>query len=212
MAELPLTRILAPPEKQAAIRDAIRAVTVAPGGARVAMLEDAQALTVLLSDPSVSAPIYTLPKPVSLETVTELVARHLEERAEGRGLLLINFDEAGAVAGYRDIQVWPEWAACELGGAIRPDCQGAGAGGAGAAAAFGWLFEKIGVDLICETAALDNERTARLLERIGFSCKGEIESALPGGGTRPSRYWKMTRAEWAARRGRFTSVWPAARE
>lgn len=200
MTTIPLTRIAAPPEKQAAIRNAVRAVATAPGGARVATIEDAEALTAMLADPAVADPIYTLPKPITLDSVTAFIARHLEERDDGRGLLLIGVDEAGAVAGYHDIQVWPEWAACELGGAIRPDRQGAGAGIAGAAAAFDWMFEEIGVDLICETAALDNVRTARLLERIGFTDKGEIESALPGGGARPSRYWELTRRQWEARR------------
>ncbi|HXI86843.1 MAG TPA: GNAT family protein, partial [Parvularculaceae bacterium] len=169
---------------------------------RAAELADAEALTAMLADPAVSAPVYTLPKPITLETVAAFIARHLEEREAGRGLLLIGLDEIGAVAGYHDIQIWPEWAASELGGAIRPDRQSAGAGGPGAAAAFDWLFEVIGVDLICETAALDNIRTARLLERIGFVSKGEIESALPGGGARASRYWELTRGEWQARRER----------
>ena len=62
--------------------------------------------------------------------------------------------------------------------------------------AFDWLFEIIGVDLICETAALDNIRTARLLERLGFVEKGVIESELVGGETRPSRYWEMSNTAW----------------
>jgi RimJ/RimL family protein N-acetyltransferase len=105
-------------------------------------------------------------------------------------------DDENTVAAYHDIQFWPQWAACELGGAIRIDRQGAGAGVGGAATAFNWLFDVIGVDLICETAALDNHRTARLLEKLGFMFQGQIESALPGGGTRPSKCWEMTKEAW----------------
>jgi len=109
---------------------------------------------------------------------------------------MISVDDRGEAHGYHDFQFWPQWSACELGGAIRADRQSAGQGSTGAMAAFNWLFEVIGVDLICETAALDNVRTARLLERIGFSYKGEIESKLPGGGLRPSRYWELGKADW----------------
>lgn len=199
MAELPLTQSAADEAKQARIRAAVRATEAIPALARIALPEDVGALTEFLADPAVSAPIYTLPKPINRGTVAAFVDRHLAERDRGEGLLLVSVDENGAVNAYHDIQVWPQWSACELGGAIRPDRQGAGLGGAGAAAAFAWLFDVIGVDLVCETAALDNARTARLLERIGFTCKGRIESRLPGGGTRPSRYWELTKADWQRR-------------
>ena len=80
---------------------------------------------------------------------------------------MISTDEDGRASAYQDITIWPQWAACELGGAIRRDRQNTGHGSSGATIAFRWLFEVIGIDLICETAALDNVRTARLLERIG---------------------------------------------
>jgi len=199
MAELPLTRLAAHEGKQAQIRAAVRRAEDIAGVARIARTEDAEALTVLLADPRVSAPIYTLPKKINRDTVAAFIDRHLAERERGDGLLLVSFDEGGAASAYHDIQVWPEWAACELGGAIRPDQQNAGRGSASAAMVFGWLFGVIGVDLICETAALDNVRTAHLLERIGFAYKGEIESKLPGGSVRPSRCWELTKADWLAR-------------
>lgn len=153
----------------------------------------------LIADPRVSDPIYTLPKPPTLEAARAFIEHHIEEQRRGEGLLILDVDERGAVAGYHDIQFWPKWAACELGGAIRPDQQGSGSGTAGAAMAFDWLFDVIGVELICETAALDNIRTRKLLLRLGFRLIGEIESELPGGGVRPSLYFEMTRAEWIAR-------------
>lgn len=154
------------------------------------------AFLALIADPRISGPIYTLPKPPTLDAARAFIARHAEERLRGEGLLILDFDETGDVAGYHDIQFWPEFAACELGGAIRTDRQGAGRGGAGAAAAFDWLFSEIGVELICETAAIDNIRTKKLLERLGFRLVGEIESDLPAGGVRPSLYFELTRAEW----------------
>lgn len=197
MAAIPLTRHAASAEKAAAIRAAVRAVALAPDGRRtVATVADAARFFELIRDPSVSAPIYTLPKPVTLASARAFIERHVEEHARGEGLLILDLDEAGAVAGYHDIQFWPDWSAAELGGAIRPDRQNAGHGGAGASAAFEWLFGVIGVDLVCETAALDNIRTHRLLDRIGFRRLREIDSDLPGGGVRRSLYFEMTRAEW----------------
>ena len=200
MTKIPLTRHAAAPEKADAIRAAVRkAAFPATGRRRLASCGDAAAFLALIADPRVSDPVYTLPKPPTLEAAQAFIARHEGELQRGEGLLLFEFDAEDAIAAYHDIQIWPQWAAAEIGGAIRPDLQGAGVGGAGAAAAFDWLFDDIGVDLICETAALDNIRTRKLLERIGFRLIGEIESELPGGGVRPSLYFEMTRAEWIAR-------------
>lgn len=199
MGGIPITRNSAPPEKQASIRNAVRTCCGFRGfaGASVIATPDhAPAFYRLVADPKVHGPIYTLPKPVTLESANAFIRRHAEERERGEGVLLISLDENGEATGYQDVQVWPQWAACELGGAIRPDLQGKGAGGAGAAAAFQWLFEDIGVDLICETAALDNHRTHRLLKRIGFTERGEIESALPDGGVRPSLAFELSRDQW----------------
>lgn len=200
MTQIPLTRKKTEPEKAAAIRAAVRAVGFPPRAARrVATPDDAEAFYNFIADPQVSDPIYTLPKPPSLSSCRAFIERHAAEQARGEGLLILETDASGGVFAHHDLQFWPEWAAAELGGAIRPDRQSTGAGGAGAAAAFEWLFNAIGVDLICETAALDNIRARKLLERIGFRLIGEIESELPGGGVRPSLYFEMTRAEWTAR-------------
>jgi len=203
MADIPLTRIAATPEKSDAIRNAVRAASFPAGqGRRLATVADADAFFALIADPRVSDPIYTLPKPPTLQKARAFIERHDGEQRRGEGLLILEFDGAGAVVGYHDIQVWPQWAACELGGAIHPDRQGGGAGTAGAAMAFDWLFSTFGVDLICETAALDNIRTRKLLERIGFRLLGKIESDLPEGGVRPSLYFEMTRTEWEQQAGR----------
>jgi RimJ/RimL family protein N-acetyltransferase len=200
MTAIPLTRISASPEKAAAIRNSVRSVFLPTDGIRrLARACDAPSFYALIADPRVSDPIYTLPKPRTVEAAHDFIVRHIEEQARGDGMLIFDFDDRGALAGYHDIKVWPEWAACELGGAVRPDRQGGGRGTAGAAKAFDWLFNAIGVELVCETAALDNIRTRKLLERLGFRLIGEIESELPGGGVRPSLYFELTKAEWALR-------------
>jgi RimJ/RimL family protein N-acetyltransferase len=193
---IPKTRNLVSEERQQAIREAVQRCRGIPQLSRVVTEDDVHRLTDLFSDPSLSAPIYTLPTVINHETVAAFIDKHLAEQRLGEGLLMINVDDNDRAVGYYDVQVWPQWAACELGGAIRGDRQNSGQGGAGALTTFNWLFDALGVDLICETAALDNIRTARLLERIGFKYLGEIESVLPDGGTRPSRYWEMSKQDW----------------
>lgn len=198
--ELPLTRNAVSPGTAEAIRAAVRAATQM-GGSRLARLEDALGLFALLSDPLVHAPIYTLPRPLTEASVAAFIAMHLEERAAGEGLLFVREGEDGQVMGYSDVQVWPDWGAGELGGALHPSLHGKGAGGRGAAASFAWMFEALGLDLLCETAALDNVATQRMLDGLGFRRMGETLSTRPDGTTRASLVWEMTRAEWAAQHG-----------
>ena len=198
--ELPLTRNAVSPGTAEAIRAEVRAATQM-GESRLARLEDGCGLFALLSDPLVHAPIYTLPRPLTEASVSAFIAMHLEERAAGEGLLFVRAGADGQVMGYSDVQVWPEWAAGELGGALHPSLHGKGAGGRGAAASFAWMFEALGLDLLCETAALDNVPTQRMLDGLGFRRMGETLSTRPDGTTRASLVWEMTRAEWAAQHG-----------
>lgn len=198
--ELPLTRMPAAPERVQAIRAAVRAATQM-GESRLARPEDAAGLFALLSDPLVHAPIYSLPRPLTETRVAAFIAAHLAERAAGEGLLFVREGEGGQVMGYSDVQVWPDWGAGELGGALHPSLHGKGAGGRGAAASFAWMFEALGLGLLCETAALGNVPTQRMLDGLGFRRMGETLSTRPDGTTRASLVWEMTRAEWAARHG-----------
>lgn len=197
---LPLTRIAAAPETVAAIRAAVRAATQM-GDSRLARTSDAAALHALLSDPLVFAPIYSLPRPLTPDSVSGFIDQHLAEREAGAGLLFVREGEGGEILGYSDVQVWPDWAAGELGGALHPSLHGKGSGGRGAAASFAWMFETLGLDLLCETAALTNVPTQRLLDGLGFRRMGEVTSVRPDGTTRASLVWEMTRSEWAARHG-----------
>lgn len=197
---LPLTRRPASAEQAAAIRAAVRG-SAQMGESRLARVQDASGLFALLSDPLVHAPIYTLPRPLTEESVADFIRMHLEERAAGDGLLFVREAEGGQVMGYSDVQVWPDWAAGELGGALHPSLHGKGAGGRGAAASFAWMFKALQLDLLCETAALNNVATQRLLDGLGFRRMGQVVSLRPDGTARESLVWEMTRDEWAARHG-----------
>ena len=198
MSSIPITRIAVSPEKAEAIRAAVRATERTPWGGRLARPNDAEALHAFFSDPAVHAPIYSLPRPLTVPSVADFIEDHLDQRARGEGLLFVTEDKASSVAAYSDYQIWPDWAAGELGGGMRADRQGRGQGGAGAAASFAWMFDTLGLELICATAALDNIRTAKMLDHQGFRRMGEVTSTRPDGTTRASRVWEITAEEWRA--------------
>ena len=198
---IPITRNPATAQQAAAIRAAVAAATTLGSNSeysRLATPEDAASFHEFLSDPRIHAPIYTLPRPLTVATVRAFIADHEAQRARGTGLLFLNFDEQGRISGYSDLCLWPEWAAGELGGALHPDRQGQRQGSSGARQSFAWMFESLGLDLICETAAPDNIRTAQLLDHLGFRRMGAITSQRADGTTRPSLVWEITRAEWEA--------------
>lgn len=198
MSAPPKTVLHASDAEAAAIRQAVRTADVAelgPGRVRAGM-EHVPGLLALLSDPAVSAPLYDLPQPITEGSVTRWVAEAQARGLAGEGLLVVNLDPAGEVAGYSMITVWPERASAELAGAMRADLQGRGQGGSGAAHTFGWIFQRLGVRLMCLTAALDNVRSAKLIEAAGFRPMGEREAVRPDGTTRRSLYWEMTAEEW----------------
>ena len=201
MSTPPKTVLHATEEAAEAIRDAVRTADPATLGARrvKADLSHVPGLVALLSDEAVAGPIYDLPRPVDADSVTRWVAEAQAQALAGEGLLIVNLDEAGEVAGYSKITVWPERSSAELAGAMRADLQNSGQGGAGAAHTFGWIFETLGVELIGLTAAIDNVRSAKLIEAAGFTAMGEREVARPDGSVRRSNYWEMTREAWRQR-------------
>lgn len=201
MDELPFTRNRTSAEREAAIRDAVRSAAQLPSTAhhsRMARPEDASSLLALFEHPDVHNWIYSLPKPLTLASVEAFIAENLAAQERGEGLLSLNFDERGEVAGYSEMQVWPEWAAGELAGAMRPDLQSKGQGGAGMARTFTWMFEALDLDLICNTTALDNVRIQKLFQKTGFTYRGDIESVRPDGSTRASQVWEISRETWLA--------------
>jgi len=201
MSAPPKTLIQASDDEAEAIRHAVRTIDVASlglGRARAEM-KHVPGLVELLADERVSGPIYDLPRPVTVDSVTRWVAEGQAQMLAGEGLLLVSLDEAGKVAGYSHIAVWPERASAELAGAIRADLQNRGQGGVGMARTFGWIFEDLGVRLMCLTAALDNVRSQKGIDAAGFRRMGERDAVRPDGTIRPSVYWEMTRDEWRQR-------------
>lgn len=199
---IPVTRIEVPMSRINAIRDAVRGVThlgEGPDASRLAGASDAPALLAFLSDPAVHAPIYTLPRPLTKASVEAFITDHLDQQAKGEGLLFVREDGEGGIVGYSDIQVWPHWAAGELGGALHPSLHNQGRGTAGAGMSFSWMFRVLHLDVICETASPENVPTHRLLDGLGFERKGEVTSTRTDGTTRASLVWEITRADWFAR-------------
>jgi RimJ/RimL family protein N-acetyltransferase len=200
---IPKTRTHVPDEEARRLRDFIRHAELMNGrisGARVARTSDAAALADLLSHESIGPKIYTMPSPINAETMAAFIEDHLLQRARGDGILFVSFNALAEATAYFDVELWPQWSICKFGGAVKVERQGRGFGGACGLAAVEWCFDQLGVNRICETTARDNDRSIRLLSRLGFMQRGEVTSVRPDGGTRPSLYWELERADWDAAR------------
>lgn len=198
MSAPPKTVLSASPEEADAIREAVRTAdpeTLGPMRAIAGPLH-VDDLVELLSDPEVSEAIYDLPRPLTHANVAAWVDSFAARRARGEGLLIVVPEFGKGLMSYSQITVWPECASAELAGAIRADIQGAGGGAEGAARSFNWIFSALKVRLIGLTAALDNIRSAKLIDRAGFQRMGEREAVRPDGTVRRSLYWEMTRERW----------------
>jgi len=198
MSAPPKTVLSVSPGEEFAIREAVRGcdpATLGPG--RVAATPaHAEAALDLLSDPAVSDPIYDLPRPLTLQNVSAWIEESARLREQGEALLALTMSPDGLATGYSRVTVWPDRSSAELAGAIRAGLQNAGSGGAGAAHTIGWIFGTLRVRLICLTAALDNVRSTRLIDRMGFRRMGERDGVRPDGSIRRSHYWEITRDEW----------------
>lgn len=192
MSAPPKTVLTATPEEEARIIAAVRRAE----GRIVAGPEHVDGLLKLLADPRVSDPIYDLPRPFTRENIAKWIADSEALRQQGRCMLAVNLDDAGEVSGYSRFSVWPERSSGELAGGRRADLQNTGGGRVGVAQSIAWMFEELGLRLICLTAALDNVRSAKSIDAAGFTRMGEVESVRPDGTTRRSIYWELTRDEW----------------
>ena len=199
MSAPPKTVLQVSHEEAERIRRAVREADPAELGSAHAEMKHVAGLVRMLSDPAVSDWIYDLPKPVTTDSVTRWVAEGQAQRLAGEGLLFVTLDEAGEVASYSHIAVWPERSAAELAGAVRADRQGRGGGSSRMARSFGWVFETLGVRMMCLTASLDNVRSQKGIDAAGFRRMGEREVTRPDGTTRRSVYWEMTRDQWRKR-------------
>ena len=198
MSDPPVTVIRAPSGEEADIRRRVREVDPASLGPDrvIAVPGHAASLARMLADPRVSDPIYDLPRPITEASVQAWIEATADQQARGEAVLILSLDEDGEVAGYSRFSVWPDRSSAEIAGATRADRQNRGQGTTGAARSFGWMFEVLGVRLVGLTAALDNVRSARVIEAAGFRPMGERDSRRPDGTLRRSLYWEMTIHEW----------------
>lgn len=203
MSAPPKTVLEVPEEEAAAIRKAVATADVGTLGLGrvIAKPSDAGDLAAFFSDPRVSEAIYDLPRPFTEANMRKWIVDSETEWRAGRRLLIITRDETGQIVGYSCITIWPERSAAELAGAIGASRQNEGQGGAGAVHVFGWIFETLGVRMMCLTAAPDNVRSARLIEAAGFVPMGTRQAVRADGTTRNSLYWEITRDQWMERWG-----------
>jgi len=198
--KIPKTRTAVGADEAERLRAFVRRAQLMNGriaGARVARPDDASALAGLLSHESIGPRIIdTMPNSINAETMARFIGSHLAERARGEGMLFASFNTAGEATAYFDVRLWPEWSIAKFGDAVKAERQGRSFGGACGLAAVEWCFDQLDIVRICETTARDNDRSIRLLARLGFVQMGEVISVKPDGGARPSIYWEMSREDW----------------
>lgn len=201
MSAPPRTVLVAGPGEAAAIRAVVQTGdvgTLGVPGLALARQRDVAELVALLRDRAVAAPIYDLPAPITEASVAAWIAEAEAQRARGEALLMVIRSQAGPVIGFAKITVWPERASAELEGALRSDHQSAGTGTVQFHSAIAWMFTTLRVRLIGLTAALDNLRSARLIDSAGFARAGERIAVRGDGSERRSLYWELTRDDWRA--------------
>ncbi|MBI1187415.1 MAG: GNAT family N-acetyltransferase [Alphaproteobacteria bacterium] len=201
MSAPPKTLLHATPEEEAAIRAAVRAsanMASPTGERRLARTEDAAAAAAFFADDAASGPIYDLPRPFTQANVRAWIEGRLERHAAGEAVLTFVYD-GDEIVSYADVAIWPQHASGELAGAVRADRQNSGQGSANMRDMFDWMFEDLGLRLICLTAALDNIRSQRGIDAAGFTRMGGRDVVRADGSIRQSVYWEMTRDQWRAR-------------
>jgi RimJ/RimL family protein N-acetyltransferase len=203
VADIPKTRIGVPEAEAQRLRAVIRNAEMMNGriaGARLARPEDAAALAGLLGHESIGPKIYTMPNPITETSMAGFIEDHLLQRARGEGILFVSFNNRGEATAYFDVELWPQWSIAKFGGAVKAERQGRGFGGACGLAAVEWCFEQLGVMRICETTAVDNDRSIKLLSRLGFTQMGEVLAVRPDASRRLSLYWELERHAWETSR------------
>jgi RimJ/RimL family protein N-acetyltransferase len=198
MSEPPNTVLHATPDEEAAIRAAVRA---AGTQRHLASVDDAEAVCALFSDPGLSDWLYDLPRPFTPQNVRAWIAEKVERNQRGESILSISKNEGGEVVSYSDVTIWPDRSSAELAGGGRSDRQNSGRGSANARGSFDYIFEILGVRLMCLTAALDNVRSQKMIDNAGFRRMGERDCLRPDGSVRRSVYWELTRDEWREKWG-----------
>ena len=103
---------------------------------------------------------------------------------------------------YFDVELWPQGSIAKFGGAVKAKRQGRGFGGACGLAAVEWCFDQLGVLRICETTAVDNDRSIRLLSRLGFRQMGEVISE----GGQSARHGRLLTGKCPAKTGLSCAV------
>jgi len=199
----PKTLLTASAEEEASIRAAVRAaadMSSPTGERRLARVEDAAAAARFFADEAVSGPIYDLPRPFTEENVRAWIEARIAKHQAGEGILTFVHD-GDEIVSYADVAIWPQHASGELAGAVRADRQNSGQGSANMRGMFDWMFEELGLRLICLTAALDNIRSQRGIDAAGFTRMGGRDVVRADGSIRQSVYWEMTRDEWRAKWG-----------
>lgn len=152
--------------------------TIELNGARLRPLRaaDAPALYAYLRDPVVTE-LTSFPA-VTTQLVDLMIERSLSRWAAGEpsrwGIALLDDDQLVGTCGFNDWSQAHRWA--EIAFDLTPAHWGKGLMRHAVAASLQWIFRQDQVDRVQAFVRVDNHRSSRLLERIGFVREGCLRS------------------------------------
>jgi len=169
---------------------------------RTPTLADAEAVRAFCDDPEASWGGYGIPHPYTLERAEKWIRETgaaLDE--EKKYALLLARKGDGAVVG--DVQLNRDAAmnVGDIGYIVGREHRGAGYATEAAAELLRFAFEEVGLRRVYATCWARNERSARVLETLGFTREGVLrEHALKWGRSEDDVYYGLLRREWEAQR------------
>lgn len=175
-------------------------IPFAGGLLRPLRASDAAAVYAYLSEPAVTA-LTSYPE-VTLAFVDAMIARATSRWAEGElskwALTLDGDDAAVGLCGFNEVSRPHRWA--ELAYDLSPALWGRGIARGAVQAALEWAFTHGEVDRVHAYVRDDNARSARLLERCGFTREGRLRRyRVCRGEARDFDVYALLRDEWERR-------------
>ncbi len=165
---------------------------------RTPTLDDAEAIVAFCDDPESSWGGYGIPSPYTLEKAREWVTKTGADADEEKkyAFLLVRKDTS-AIVGDVMLNRDPTHNIGDIGYIVGKDHRGHGFAFEAATELLRFAFESVGLHRVYATCWARNERSAHILEKLGFTREGVLrEQALKWGQYEDDVYYGLLRREW----------------
>lgn len=170
---------------------------------RTPTLDDAEAIRAFCDDPECSWGGYGIPQPYTLEHAQKWIRETgaaLDE--EKKYAFLLTCKDNDVIVGDVQLTRDPTHNVGDIGYIIGKEHRGAGYAEEAARELLRFAFEDIELHRVYATCWRSNERSAHILEKLGFTREGVLrEHALKWGKYEDDVYYGLLRREWEEQRG-----------